>query len=219
VSTQTEWQERSNRRFRGEGYAAHYEARYRGFVKGVLKHRWRCAILRRAFRDLPAGSSVLDIPCGTGRYTAFLRGQGYPVVGADIAPEMIGVARDRAAADPEGPRPRWLAANALHLPFPKKSLDACLVVRLFHLIPGDVRPAIYRELARVCRRQAVLCFNCNPYALKHLGKRLRGELPAYLMTKAELTEELRRGGLEVVRIHGKASIFSTWWVVVCRPAG
>jgi ubiquinone/menaquinone biosynthesis C-methylase UbiE len=211
------WQKRANERFRGEGYAEYYEGRYRSFLKGTLKHRMRCAVLRRAFRDVPAGSVVLDVPCGTGRFTGFLLSRGYRVVGADIAPEMIRVAKGKAADIPGilG----WASADATRMPLPDKSVDSVLTMRLFHLIPGDVRPLIYREFARVCRGQLVLCFNCNKWALKHLGKRLRGKTPEYLMTRKELTKELLGAGLKVERIHTKGfGPFSTLWAVVCRPA-
>lgn len=212
-----EWQERSNKRFRGEGYAEYYEGRYKSFLKGTLKHRLRCAVLKRAFRDVPTKSVILDMPCGTGRFTGWLLSRGYRVVGADIAPEMIRVAKAKADAIPGilG----WMAADATRVPFPDKSVDSALAMRLFHLIPKDVRPAIYREFARVCRGQIVLCFNCNKWALKHLGKRLRGRTPEYLMTRRELVAELNGAGLQVERIHTKGfGPFSTLWAVVCRSA-
>lgn len=211
------WQERANERFRREGYAAYYEGRYKSFLKGTLKHRMRCAVLRRAFRDVPAGSLVLDVPCGTGRFTGFLLGRGYRVLGTDIAPEMIRIGKGKAGDIPGilG----WASADATRMPLPDKSVDSVLTMRLFHLVPAEVRPVIYRELARVCRGQLVLCFNCNKWALKHLGKRLRGEAPEYLKTKGELKRELLSAGLRVERIHTKGfGPFSTLWAVVCRPA-
>lgn len=211
------WQQRSNERFRREGYAEYYEGRYRSFLKGTLKHRMRCAVLRRAFRDVTAGSVVLDIPCGTGRFTGFLLSRGYRVMGADIAAEMIRIAKGKAGEIPGilG----WASADATRLPMPDKCVDSVLTMRLFHLIPGTVRPLVYRELARVCRGQLVLCFNSNKWALKHLGKRLRGKTPEYLMTRRELTREIEGAGLRVERIHTKGfGPFSTLWAVVCRPA-
>lgn len=59
-----------------------------------------------AFRDLPAlfarhvtGRRALDVGCGAGRSTRFLRDLGFEAVGVDIAPAMLERARER---DPEG---------------------------------------------------------------------------------------------------------------------
>lgn len=59
-----------------------------------------------AFRDLPellrlhvTGKRALDFGCGSGRSTRLLRRLGFDTMGADIAPEMLAIARER---DPEG---------------------------------------------------------------------------------------------------------------------
>lgn len=44
---------------------------------------------------LPGGASVLDAGCGTGRVAARLADLGFRVVGADLDPAMIAVARER----------------------------------------------------------------------------------------------------------------------------
>ena len=49
----------------------------------------------RLLRD----SFVLDLGCGTGRSSRFLKALGNDIVGADISPEMIAKAR---IADPKG---------------------------------------------------------------------------------------------------------------------
>src|SRR3970282_1090528 len=57
-----------------------------------------------AFRDLPtiigavpSGATALDVGCGAGRSTRFLRRLGFDVVGVDISAEMVALARE---ADP-----------------------------------------------------------------------------------------------------------------------
>jgi SAM-dependent methyltransferase len=54
--------------------------------------------INEAFRrlHLEAGSSVLDVGCGTGWTTAFLAEAGYRPTGIDIAPAMLEAARQRA---------------------------------------------------------------------------------------------------------------------------
>ena len=45
---------------------------------------------------LPKGASILDVGCGTGRHARALAARGYEVVGVDLSPRMIEVARQRA---------------------------------------------------------------------------------------------------------------------------
>ncbi len=54
---------------------------------------------------VPVGSRVLDAGCGTGRVAIELARRGYEVVGLDLDPSMLSVARQRA------PELRWLVAD------------------------------------------------------------------------------------------------------------
>jgi predicted TPR repeat methyltransferase len=70
-----------------------------------------------AFRDIPAliskhvtGSRALDIGCGTGRSTSFLRDLGMTAVGIDISAPMLEEARRR---DPTGVY-RLVEAGVVH---------------------------------------------------------------------------------------------------------
>ncbi|HKP90299.1 MAG TPA: class I SAM-dependent methyltransferase [Thermoleophilaceae bacterium] len=51
-----------------------------------------------AAHGVPAGSSLVDAGCGTGRYAAAFAGLGYLVTGVDLSPELVAVA-ERAAPD------------------------------------------------------------------------------------------------------------------------
>jgi 2-polyprenyl-3-methyl-5-hydroxy-6-metoxy-1,4-benzoquinol methylase len=56
------------------------------------------------------GGPLLDLACGTGRVAIPLAEQGYQVTGVDITPEMIGRARQKAAA--RGVSVDWVVADA-----------------------------------------------------------------------------------------------------------
>lgn len=59
---------------------------------------------------LPAGSTVLDMGCGTGRHAVALARRGYHVIGVDIAAGML--AEARKAADAAGVMVEWIMADA-----------------------------------------------------------------------------------------------------------
>ena len=52
--------------------------------------------------ELPAGASILDVGCGTGRHAVELARRGYAVTGLDLSSEMLRVAAE--AADAAGVR-------------------------------------------------------------------------------------------------------------------
>jgi ubiquinone/menaquinone biosynthesis C-methylase UbiE len=103
---------------------------------------------------LPAGSSVLDLGCGTGELTAAIAAAGMRSTGCDISPEMLRLA---AAAHTAGNvdwvelEPGWQV-----LPFRKDSFDAVIASSVFEYVDDPV--AVLRECRRVLRPAGiVLC--------------------------------------------------------------
>ena len=100
-------------------------------------------------RDVPAGSQVLDIPCGGGLAFRGLTGEA-PVryVAADVSPFMLDRARAEAAR-------RGLAgieyvpANIENLPFADATFDLCLSYNGLHCFPEPGHAVA--EMARVLR--------------------------------------------------------------------
>lgn len=39
--------------------------------------------------QLPLGGAILDVPCGWGRHTALLSGQGYSAIGSDLSYDLL----------------------------------------------------------------------------------------------------------------------------------
>ena len=75
--------------------ASHALARHRFGRKSLAdkypteySNRWRDrrekACILKCLESIPAGSRVLDLPCGTGRMTRILVSRGYDVTGADV---------------------------------------------------------------------------------------------------------------------------------------
>jgi SAM-dependent methyltransferase len=108
-----------------------------------------------AVRDagVPARGVVADVGCGTGRALPSLRdavGPGGTVLGIDVTPEMLEVARERAAASGAA----LLLADAERLPLADATLDALLAAGLVGHLADPVTGLT--ELARVTRPGGVL---------------------------------------------------------------
>lgn len=100
----------------------------------------------RGLGDLPAGSSVLDVPCGGGvALRGLAPGQDVRYVAVDISPAMLDRTRRRAAriglADVS-----VVEADIARLPFADGGFDVCVSFNGLHCVP-DPAGAV-RELAR-----------------------------------------------------------------------
>ncbi|HKS99826.1 MAG TPA: methyltransferase domain-containing protein [Rugosimonospora sp.] len=97
---------------------------------------------------LPAGATVIDVGCGTGRALPALRAAIGPtgvVLAADFTPQMLAMARIRACAE----RATLLLADAYHLPVGTRCVDAVFAAGLLTHLP-DVEAGL-TELARITR--------------------------------------------------------------------
>ena len=114
--------------------------------------RWNreLSLVEAIARSLPPRSTVLDLPCGTGRFHPILANHGVQIVSADISPDMIDQARARlTTASNASP---LVMCDAEFLPFKDRSFDYVLCMRFFNLIPPAVAATMLREIRRVSRR-------------------------------------------------------------------
>jgi SAM-dependent methyltransferase len=90
---------------------------------------WATIALMLEDVELPAGASVLDVGCGAGWTSVFLAESGYDVLGYDIVPASIELARERA--ERWGVPARFEVADMESLP-PGEPVDAALVYDALH---------------------------------------------------------------------------------------
>jgi SAM-dependent methyltransferase len=135
---------------------------------------------------------VLEIACGTGRFTVMLAHQGADVVGLDISAAMLQQGRRKAQdADVAGTL-EFLRGDAGRLPFPDDHFDTVVAMRFFHL--ADDPKAFLEEMRRVSCDQIVFdTFNrfstrsVYNWALP-MGSRLYSKSEvAVLLAKTDLT--------------------------------
>lgn len=94
---------------------------------------------------------ILEVACGTGRFTNMLADQGADIVALDISREMMEQGRAKARDAGVADRVEYMRGDASRLPFPDNHFDAVFAMRFFHLLDD---PAVYiRELARVSNDQ------------------------------------------------------------------
>ncbi len=134
----------------------------------------------RALRDrtiaqahIAPGERVLDVGCGTGELTMRAKartGAAGSVTGIDAAPEMIAVARQKAARARLDVAYHVAAVEAL--PFPDATFDVVLSSLMMHHLPEDLKPRALAEMRRVLKpggRALVVDFTPPPARLGRLA--------------------------------------------------
>ena len=128
-----------------------YDRRHFGGRSGQFILRQDCRALEALLP--PAPGLVLDIPCGTGIYSAHLVSLGYTVVAADVSEPMLKLAAGRVN------KVATKRSNIHDLTFAEGTFDATVTLRLFsHFSPEETAQALC-ELRRVIRPGGRVIFN------------------------------------------------------------
>jgi demethylmenaquinone methyltransferase/2-methoxy-6-polyprenyl-1,4-benzoquinol methylase/phosphoethanolamine N-methyltransferase len=105
-----------------------------------------------ALADVAAGEKVLDVGCGTGSLAIAVKakaGAGTDVHGIDAAPEMIDVARRKAAR--KGADVNFRVGLIEDLPFPDDHFDLALSSFVLHHLPDDLKRTGFAEIRRALK--------------------------------------------------------------------
>ena len=100
-----------------------------------------------AHAEIAPGLDVLDVATGTGNVAVRAAARGATVVGLDLTPELLDIARRRA--DALGVTVDWLEGDAEQLPFAADSFDRVLSTFGVQFAPRHLQVA--DELVRVLR--------------------------------------------------------------------
>jgi SAM-dependent methyltransferase len=143
---------------------------------------------------LPAGSTVLDLGCGSGSPVAkYLAERGFHVTGVDTARTLIALCRQRLPAHD------WLVRDMRLLQLPRRFDGVLAWDSLFHLRPDDQRH-MFNVFARHAARSAVLMFNSGPAYGESVGT-YRGDLLYHASSSLDEYKALLGGiGFEVAAL-------------------
>jgi ubiquinone/menaquinone biosynthesis C-methylase UbiE len=109
-----------------------------------------------------AGRRVLDVGCGTGRFSAGLAERGSRVWGVEASPEMAARARERGV--------NVKVARAEQLPFKEGWFERAVLWLVAHLVD---RSAVFAELSRVLApdgRIAIATFDPEHFSTYYLNR-------------------------------------------------
>ena len=133
--------------YQADDIAADYESKRFSDGGRLIDEREKRAVLSAV--GPVKGKRMLEIACGTGRFTTMLAERGADIVGLDISPAMLQEGREKARAAGVDDRLEFMRGDAARLPFPDGHFDAVFAVRFFHLV--DTPEEYLAEIARVSK--------------------------------------------------------------------
>jgi 2-polyprenyl-3-methyl-5-hydroxy-6-metoxy-1,4-benzoquinol methylase len=139
------------------------------------KHQAEMALLKRGFSLLTRQpATVLDAPCGVGRATIFLAGNGYQTTGIDLGEGAVRLARQQIKKS--GVSATIDKGDLLDLPYNNRQFDALLCFRLLHHLPTvEFRGQIIAELCRVSADYVLISY-LSPKSYTSIKRSLRYQL-------------------------------------------
>ena len=179
--------------------------------------KWRA--IRRALDATTGVHSVLDLPCGTGRFTGHLARLGLDVIGGDISLQMM----REAATSGEVEHPNiigYAQADAEALPYSDQSIGCIVSIRfMFHVDP-ITRRRILREMARVSKRWLIIDYR-HKYSARWVSWQIRhalGLLPQSpeRVSRHDLRSEFQDAGLTIRRVIPVRRWLSDKWIVLAE---
>lgn len=149
--------------------------------------------VKRFLNQLPDNLSVLDVPCGTGRFFSLFTEKNGSIVGLDRSIDMIRAARSEV---PEDSQPcGYIISDCRQLPFPNEAFDLVLCFRfLGSVVPLDHARLMLAELLRVTRTWVIL-----ELKYRHSDSKSGvGTTMKHLLDKPALEELLKEQSLKIV---------------------
>lgn len=101
--------------------------------------------------DIPKGSRILDISCGTGYGLSLLTGKGHELIGIDLSEKMIALAQENLTDSIDV---TLMLAEVDAIPFKDASFDYVISMEAFHHYP-DQKNAL-QEMYRVLKPGGML---------------------------------------------------------------
>lgn len=209
-------------------HAKHYLEKHQNSLSSRLSH-WRDVQLgRKALQIAGNPATVLDLPCGAGRFWPMLAEQpNRSIIGADNSAAMVDIAMK--AQPPEvTKRVRPLQTSAFAIDLPDASVDSIFSIRLMHHIgQPEHRAKMLGEFHRVSRDTVILSLwvdgNLKAWKRKRLearraaaGKTNGGYQNRFVLPAQQVEQEFRDAGFKVLASMDFLPFLHMWRVYVLK---
>ncbi|HLT26620.1 MAG TPA: class I SAM-dependent methyltransferase [Zeimonas sp.] len=205
------------------GHSAEYFHKHQRGLRRRLTTWGERRMLRKALHVAGDPASVLDLPCGAGRFWPVLAERpDRRILAADASSDMVETAR-RFQAPELVRRVRSFQASAFAIGLPDAAVEAIVCMRLLHHI-GDAadRRRMLAEFHRVAAD--TVCVSCwvdgNVQARRRTRLEARrpgrGYRNRFVFERSMIEEEMRAAGFDIVTHYDLLPGISMWRLYVLR---
>jgi ubiquinone/menaquinone biosynthesis C-methylase UbiE len=208
-------------------HAHRYFEKHQSTWSRRLSHWRENQICRKALQIAGEPDSVLDLPCGAGRFWPLLvERQERRVLAADNSPDMIAIAREHQAADVSR-RVDAFQTSAFAIDLPDNAVETVFSIRLLHHVEqSEHRLAILREFARVARSSVILSLwvdgNYKAWRRRRLEveRARRGKSGSnrnrFVLDRKQVEHEFHEVGLDIIAHLDFVPRYAMWRTYVLR---
>lgn len=138
----------------------------------------------------------LDIPCGAGRFSIFLKEKGKSIIAGDYSYNMVSMTKIRVDIP-------VVRCDIFHLPFKDNTFDNILCLRLLFHYPNPQE--IIKELKRVVKKNGFIAVDTlNKYSVRYFAQfyiKMRGESvreKIFFLSQKEFIEKIEDFHLQII---------------------
>lgn len=212
-----------SKKYTAEHSQQYYEKHAQGLWRKLSNAR-ETGIARKALKMAGNPQSVLDLPCGTGRFWDMLaENRNRKLYGADNSEHMLEVAKN-VRAPKVASRFETFKASAFDIPKKDNFVDNIFCMRLLHHIgKHEDRLKMLKEFHRVAKDTVIfsLWVDGNYKAMKRLkleARRRTESKPAYqnrfIVPRQLIESECREAGFDIVGHVDFLKFYAMWRVYV-----
>lgn len=164
--------------YEDQGVVDHYsDNRFTG--RRLRTHKKESKIVDRFFKKIGNVSSILDVPCGAGRFQKQLLQYVDNLTEMDYSHLMAAKAKANMSekfSEEILHKTKFVSGSIFQIPFPDKSFDLVFSMRIYHHFrTEDDRVNILKELKRVTKDWIILSFY-NAFSYQHLRRIIKCKL-------------------------------------------
>lgn len=189
-----------------------------------FSHTHTCEVksIERFFEIIGPINSVIDIPCGAGRFQKTLSKYTYKITQVDYSSQMLCKAEENMSdyLPQVFHKANFVRASIFDLPFNNNTFDVVLAMRIYHHFDcEEERIEILRELRRISKNWIIISFfnaRCYQQIRRRLKKKLGKKCHRYAITIQQFKKELSTASLELVKLYSNARFISHQTVALVK---